>query len=79
LFCQFLQSSPCFLEVDLLPRVLKYEPDSTTRLLLNLCRYFGGDLQKVLDELLPMLENGRTFNEAYEVIVNTHGLERSFE
>lgn len=57
----------------------RYEPDSTARLFLNLHSYFGGDLQKVLDELLPMLESGRTFNEAYELIVNTHGFERSFE
>ena len=36
-------------------------------------------MQKVLDELLPMLENGRTFRDAYELIVNAHGFERSFE
>jgi hypothetical protein len=46
---------------------------------LNLHSYFGGDLQKVLDELLPLMESGRTFREAYELIVNINGFERSFE
>ncbi|MGA2642693.1 MAG: hypothetical protein ABSG21_17525 [Spirochaetia bacterium] len=57
----------------------RYEPDSTARLFLNLHSYFGGDLQKVLDELLPLMESGRTFREAYELIVNINGFERSFE
>jgi len=59
--------------------VLKYEPDNTERLFLSLHSCFGGDLQEVLDDLLPLLEKGRTFKEAYELIVNTHGFERSFE
>jgi hypothetical protein len=56
----------------------KYKRDSTARLFLNLYSYFDEDLQKVLDELLPLMENRRTFKEAYELIVNTHGFERSF-
>ncbi|MGA2548274.1 MAG: hypothetical protein ABSF43_17140 [Rectinemataceae bacterium] len=51
----------------------KYEPDSTARLFLNLYSYFDEDLQKVLDELLPLMERGRTFKDAYELIVNTQG------
>ena len=57
----------------------KYKPDSTARLFLNLYSYFHEDLQIVLDELLSQIEEGRTFREAYEFIVNTHGFERSYE
>jgi hypothetical protein len=56
----------------------KYEPDSTARLFLNLYSYFDEDIQKVLDELLPLLENERNFKDAYELIVNTYGFERTF-
>jgi hypothetical protein len=31
------------------------------------------------EAVVEPVENGRTFNEACELIVNTHGFERSFE
>jgi len=52
-----------------------YLPDSTASLFINLCSYFEGDLQKVLDELLPLLEKGRDFKDAYQYIVNSHSFE----
>jgi hypothetical protein len=46
----------------------KYMPNSTARLFLNLYSYFDDDLQKALDELLPLMASGRTFKDAYELI-----------
>ena len=48
-------------------------------LFVLLCSYFNNDRERAAREVLPLIDEGHSLKDACDIVINSHGFERSFD